>query len=95
MEILPENNPNPKRHITPREFLHGASTVGESTRVVVDLRADEAGWAGNLVFSDQISQWPFGGIKFDEGTTRNATNIDMRTIDGIVPIPRRASTGGT
>ena len=75
-------------------LLDGAGAVGKSTRVV-DLRADEAGWALLLVATDAIAQWRGAFVELDEVTASHATNIDMRTIDGIVQIPRRARTGGT
>ena len=75
-------------------FLHGASTVGESTRVV-DLRADEAGWTLALVLTNAAAQPRSVAAELDKGTTSDTTDVDVRTIDGIVPIPRRDGTGGT
>ena len=62
---------------------------------VIDLRAVEAGWTLTLVVTNAVAQPRSVAAELDKGTASDTTNVDMRTIDGIVQIPRRANTGST
>jgi len=81
-----------ERLILAHSLLDVASTDSIS---IIDGRAVEAGWTLALVPTDAVAKWQSTVPMLYTQTTSDATNVDMCTIDGIVQIPRRASTGGT
>ena len=79
-------------NVRTRALLNGSSPVSIS---IVDRRAVETGWTLALVPSNAVTQWRVSADVLHAQTASDATNIDVRAIDGIVPIPRRDGTGGT
>ena len=71
-------------NIRARALLNGSSTVSMS---IVDRRAVETGWTLALVPSDAVAKW--------QGTVAMLyiRTASVRTIDRIVPVPRRAGIG--
>jgi len=81
-----------ERNILAHSLLNGTCAFGMR---FTDRRSIKARRVFLPVPPDAVAKWQGTVAMLYTRTTSDTTDVDMSTIDGIVQIPRRASTGGT